>query len=549
MSATETPTTSPWYTRWWLYWWLVGGVSIFLHGPIPLYSTRTLAVAWDMWRLGEWWVPHINGAPYSHKTPLLYWLYHAGWAVFGVNDVWPRVVQLGIAAAAMAAAARLAKLIYPRLAGATTLVPWVFMGTAFLFLYALQLMFDVLLAAWVLLALIALVRGGIDQPRAHWPLFALAVFGGLMTKGPVMLLHVAFPLLLGPWWHAQAKAQPGRWYGFGVLALLAGFAAFAAWFLPAAWAGGNAYREQLLWKQTAGRVVQSFDHARPWWWYGIAAPLALLPWAAWPKTWFALARDARPDDLGTRLLIAWLVPVMVVFSLVSGKQAYYIVPEAAGFAIALVAACQRAALRGDRGHRAWGLAAAFLILGFGGFLLTWLSASGVMRAPFSLGVLKGHVGYGLLIVGLAGVFLLWRARDWRDTLARIGLASLLATAGAHAQFTLTGWDRYDLRATAQYLGEAQAQGKPVLNLTVYEGQYHFLGRLTQPIASLPWREGHTWASANPNGLIVQYPNHASDEARAKAVLRQRFRGDWIEVWRADDWLREFAPEGTLPPQP
>src|SRR5690606_22912640 len=36
---------------------VVALVSIFLHGPVPLYSTRSLAVAWEMWDRGSWLVP------------------------------------------------------------------------------------------------------------------------------------------------------------------------------------------------------------------------------------------------------------------------------------------------------------------------------------------------------------------------------------------------------------------------------------------------------------------------------------------------------------
>ena len=71
-------------------------LAIFSHGPMPMFSTRTLAVAWEMWAHGHWLVPHINGDPYSEKVPLLFWMIHAGWAVFGVNDVWPRILEVNI---------------------------------------------------------------------------------------------------------------------------------------------------------------------------------------------------------------------------------------------------------------------------------------------------------------------------------------------------------------------------------------------------------------------------------------------------------------------
>lgn len=50
---------------WLPLWAAVALLAIFSHGPMPLYSTRTLAVAWEMWNQGHWLVPHINGQPYS----------------------------------------------------------------------------------------------------------------------------------------------------------------------------------------------------------------------------------------------------------------------------------------------------------------------------------------------------------------------------------------------------------------------------------------------------------------------------------------------------
>jgi 4-amino-4-deoxy-L-arabinose transferase-like glycosyltransferase len=37
-------------------------------------------------------MPYLNGVRYSHKPPLLCWLYQPGWRLFGVNAWWPRLV-------------------------------------------------------------------------------------------------------------------------------------------------------------------------------------------------------------------------------------------------------------------------------------------------------------------------------------------------------------------------------------------------------------------------------------------------------------------------
>ena len=79
----------------WVPVWLIAAlIAIFQTGFMPLYSTRTLGVAWEMWNSGQFLVPMANGVPYSHKVPLLFWLIHAGWFVGGVGDVWPRVLEV-----------------------------------------------------------------------------------------------------------------------------------------------------------------------------------------------------------------------------------------------------------------------------------------------------------------------------------------------------------------------------------------------------------------------------------------------------------------------
>ncbi|WP_285518377.1 hypothetical protein, partial [Thermolongibacillus altinsuensis] len=86
---------------------------------------------------------------------------------------------------------------------------------------------------------------------------------GLLTKGPVMLVHTAPVWLLGPWWCSWARAHRMRWYGFGLAAIISGCILLAAWVIPAVQMSSAAYAHNLLFKQTSGRVVDAFIHNRP----------------------------------------------------------------------------------------------------------------------------------------------------------------------------------------------------------------------------------------------------------------------------------------------
>ena len=73
-------------------WLLLVPAALFFRPPMPVDETRYLAVAWEMWSQGDFVLPTLNGEAYSHKPPLLFWIIHAGWAAFGVNEWWPRLV-------------------------------------------------------------------------------------------------------------------------------------------------------------------------------------------------------------------------------------------------------------------------------------------------------------------------------------------------------------------------------------------------------------------------------------------------------------------------
>ena len=518
----------------WLPLWLVVAlIAIFQHGPMPIFSTRALSVAWEMWHGGHFLVPYLNGEPYSDKAPLLFWLIHLGWAVGGVGDVWPRLLEVLIGAVELVLAAALARRLFPDRPWIGRATPWLLMAFGYGFLFGLQIMYEVLLAACVLGALLALTPG----PRRQAPrfaLFALAVGLGLLTKGPVMLLHVLFPWLLGPLWNDWARRERRRWYVGGALALLVGLAMLLAWALPAAWAGGPAYRDQLLFHQTAGRVVDAFAHAKPFWWYLPLLPVLIFPFALWPRLWIALGALRRPFDPGMRFLFAWLAPVVLVFSLISGKQLYYLLPEYAGFALLLAAALaqlhrQHGGLRRGAWLGPWPLALINLALALALILLPGLVGKGEVHTPMLVAMAPISAYFGAVYL-LLGLVLFVRGRG---EVVRIACTGVIGAVTANGLFSMALWPAFNLQPAADVLAQAQARGQPIANLESYDGQFHFLGRLTQPIQPLhTGPELQSWVAAHPNGLIITYPESLTPTTMHDAVYTQPFRGVWMAIWSA-----------------
>nr|WP_255436576.1 glycosyltransferase family 39 protein [Rhodanobacter sp. PCA2] len=527
---------------------------------MPLYSTRTLAVAWEMWTQHHWLVPHINGEPYSEKAPLLFWLIQAGWAVFGVSDVWPRVLEVIFGGAQLVLISLLARRLFPARPWMAKAAPWSLLALSYAFLFGLQIMYDVLLAVWTLGALLCLVPGARrTQPR--WWLFGVCIGLGLLTKGPVMLLHVLFPWLLGPLWSDAARAQRARWYGCGALAVLLGLAMLLAWAVPAGFSGGDAYMHRLFFSQTAARVVHGVEtaeplqsHARPVLWYVLSLPLLLFPFFGWPRAWVALATLRRPLEPGLRFALCWVLPTFLLFSVIRGKQSYYLLPELAGTMLLMCGAI--ATLRERRPKLAstawlgtWPLAVGSLVFALLLFLLPNLVAGDYLHGEWP-DTTAPYSRYFAVVFLLLGLLLLLRGRG---ELRRLAVAGLVGTLALNTLFTLTMWPRYELRPTAQMLGAADQQGRALAYYGSYDGQFHFQGRLTRPLVELRGEAELTaFAKAHPDGLVVEHPHALNAQIMRYALLVQPFRSTWLVVWPATTLaaLRSGAtpPEPAQPPQ-
>ena len=512
-------------------WSAVALVSIFLHGPLPLYSTRSLAVAWEMWDRGSWLVPLFNGAPYSHKTPLLQWLIHAGWLVGGVNDIWPRLLMVILGAVAVAQAGLLAKRLYPQRVGIAGAAGWAMVGLWYFFLFGLQLMYELPLTVAVLGGMLALCRRRGDAWSPWWPGFALAVGFGLLAKGPVALLHLGIPLVAARWWHPVAQADGRRFAKSALLATLGGFGLFCLWLVPALLLGDPEYREAVLVTQTAGRLTDSFDHAEPWWWYVPTLLVLMAPW--WWQAWWWRQVPALWRDPGNRFAWTWLIGAVCCFSLISGKQPYYLLPGFAGFALLLaVAADARPRL---------GVVPGYLLIAIAGLLLAFPFYADNIRLPFpaQLRWTFPLAGGAILLMGVA--MLRWRR------LPLLAAGVLVASAMVHAAATPLLRAQFDFTPTARVLGEAQRDGVQLAFLGEYQLQFHFAGRLHEPVAVLGEAAAREWAEQHPRELIVVNTRDPWTHPGAQPVLQQRFRKRWIQTWRAGEW--RGLPAQQIPLQP
>ncbi len=417
--------------------WL-GGLAA--RPPYPIDETRYLSVAWEMWLRHDFLVPHLNGAPYSDKPPLLFWLILLGWRVVGVAEWWARLVPVLSGLGSAWLTALIARRLWPGRPEAGPLAAVILAGTIAWAAFTQAVLFDTLLTATVLAAILGLLAAA-DGRRWGFVLLGAGIGAGVLAKGPVTLMHVLPAALLAPWWGARRSRL--AWYA-GVAAAVAGGAAIAlAWAIPAAREGGPAYADAIFVRQTAGRMVHAFAHRRPLWWYLPWFPVLLLPWAAWPAAWRAARAALRLDDRGVRFLAAWAVPVLVGFSLVSGKQVIYLLPLLPAVTLALARALdgRPAARLVPRATLAFAVLLTAAELVSPRFLASqdlrpWAARlAGLERAGYEIGHVGGYAGQYHFLGRLERPFIVVRRQDgdsWLGAGPRRALVSYSRERGAAA---------------------------------------------------------------------------------------------------------------------
>jgi len=513
--------------------WLLAGLLVLLAAValarplLPIDETRYAAVAWEMWDRGSFLVPLRNGEAYHHKPPLLFWTMHAGWALFGVNEWWPRLISPLFAAGTLGLTVALGRRLWPERPAVAHAAPFVLLASLLFTYFATALMFDAMLAFFVALGLYGIVCAWQDGGAHGFAWLALGLGGALYAKGPVALLHLMPAALFAPWWMRASRPRFGRWYAGVGLALLGGAALILAWAIPAGIAGGPEYRRAIFWGQTAGRMASSFAHRAPWWFYLAWLPVMLAPWVLWPRWWSGLRRGLL-DESGVRLLLCMLGVALVGFSLISGKRWHYLLPEFVAFALL----CARA-LDDTRSSRLSRLLPGLVLvaLGAGAVLLRPRIAAALGDADASVGLLAA--GAATIVVGLV---LAWRRPTdaFGDTRA-VAVATLLSVVAFFAAGDLLLREPYDVSRAAARIAQDQAVGREVAIVGDYHGQWHLAGRLHQPLEEIEAKELKPWLAAHPRGRVVLIHRRADDlPTDLELVFEQpRYRGSRLAIVGAD----------------
>ena len=265
-------------------------------------ETKYGQVVREMRATGAFFLPTLNGTPFTHKPPIHFWMIDLLTFPLGVYSTWAFVLP------SLLAFVFLLWLMW-KIGG--PLAAFICGSSLMIWTSAQSARMDVSFTAFIVLGIWQLQRFfDRDDFRALlWSAVALGI--AVLIKGP-MAPVIAIVLFVLEW--MRRKRIPSGNY---VPAIAAMIIIPLLWLVPAMLLGGRAYTHDVIVKQTVGRAVASWVHNAPPWFYVIHLPASLFPW-------FFLAAAAIIALWRThRFLIHWILAVLIPYSLMSSKLDVY----------------------------------------------------------------------------------------------------------------------------------------------------------------------------------------------------------------------------------
>jgi len=509
---------------------IVLAAGIGMRDPWPPDEPRFALVARQMLESGQWLFPHRGMELYSDKPPMLMWT-EAFW--MWLTGGWRGAFLLTSLFSGLGTLALVWHL------GRRLWSPRVGLVAAGLLLATMQFVdvirhaqIDPLNLFWITLGNTGILLHCLRGP--NWRLYWMGCFAaglGVITKG----VGVIALLMLVPYVAMRLRGWPGvvstrgdgwRWAG-GALAFLLAIALWLAPMLIGAYGFRTpeylAYVQDILFRQTAERYANSWQHEEAPWYFGIVILTHWIP------TWLLVPFVLRPWREALRLReprvwmpLTWVLLVLVFFSIPSGKREIYILPALPMLALAMAPyVLDLLKARWLQRLAFWVTIACAAIFAAAG---TWalVKAPAAARRIAQGYELGGHGQALWVCVILVGAGFLLAAVIGRP---RRGVAALLG--GMTLAWIIWPLGTYPLldanQSTRQLMQEADTAIGPDGQLALVLWREELMYQARRPVAEFGFardaasqlRDARAWQAADPAHRWILVNDHALDECVVK----------------------------------
>jgi len=573
---------------WTLLWCVLVAALIYIRPPASLDELRLLAIAWEMWQREVFLIPVLNELAAPEQPPLMPWLIVAGWKAFGVNDWWPRLLPAFFSLFSLLLVSRIAALLWMDQLKMPRYVPFVMLASWLWAFYLTLALTDHLLTFFTLLALFGILHAWRYTTRVGWFIFGFATAMAVLASGLTSLLYTLPVAIAGPLWAGREHALRWRnWYIDIATGLVFGISLVALWGMVVSIEYGYGYAIDHL-VGVLPEELKLFAQNQPVYWYLVLLPVSFLPWVAWPLVYSRILQVSdRLPSIGLIFCMVWVVPVLLVLSVLGPRQPQYLLPILPAFALLVTYLLFNDELI-DHGEDRFvvslmlptiflGLAllgiayipdASWLpavvqgisptiggSIAFFGLLVYGLPKSGLATRvviiviglllalapalpykdalPQVLDELPIYIG---IVIALFGVALNWLPEFTLDQrVVRNAMFNMLIVVAGIGYIYKDNNDYRSVTSSARFLQQIEDEQRPVAHVGTYLGQFHFYGRLRESYKELAPEEVPVWASENPGGVIITYASGwqpSGDQSLLAPAFESPFAGTRLRVWNA-----------------
>ena len=311
------------------------------------------------------------------------------------------------------------------------------------------------------------------------------------------------------------------------MAFLGGVAIALSWAIPAGIAGGEAYQHAIFWGQTADRMVNSFAHQRGIWWYLALLPLLLFPWS-FHKAFYTSLKQTDLDH-GLKMLLVWILSALLIFSFISGKQVHYILPEIAAFSLF----CARILTTADPSMKNYTKSIGYTYIFFA---LVFAIAPFVVPQSITFPIDSTAFLLSAFLLFALGIYLLKKKfMTQNNAIKAMALSIIVAVFAVH--FSIHNFlAEQNISRFSQKISSLQQQGVPVVHDKKYHDQFHFLGRLHDPIIVLSGKEKVAkFIQEHPDSMIITYRRKKNMHKINQNLITEKtsFKGKYAILIKAD----------------
>lgn len=300
--------------------------SLALTDPDETFYAQTSK---EMLERGEWLTPYLYGKPQFEKPIFFYWLVHASYKLFGVNEFAARLPSAVFAFVGLVAIYLLGSTLFNRRVGAlaaailATNVEYVILARA--------CVTDMVLTVSMLLGVYWFFRGYFEGKRHAYILSGVAFGVAVLTKGPVFIalaLGVMLVFLVISKDLAGLRKMPVGW------TILAYLAVTVPWYLSTYKLHGTTFVEEFFGFHNVTRFMTSEHKIGSQVYYNIPIMLGgffpwsvFLPFGLWRMFLRARSAGEAKEKKSSLFVLAWLAVIFLFFTASSTKLPTYIFPS------------------------------------------------------------------------------------------------------------------------------------------------------------------------------------------------------------------------------